>query len=101
MAAAPKTRVFTVTSKSSDPGFAFVSRMFAPASGILEDHVCGSAHCLLTPYWTQKLGRQGEVLSAKQVSQRGGLLKVQYLAKEGRVTLAGSTKATMKGELFL
>lgn len=50
----------------------FVSRYFAPAHGIPEDHVTGSAHCMLVPYWAQKLGK-GE-LHALQISRRGGEL---------------------------
>ncbi|KAG7452201.1 Diaminopimelate epimerase-like protein [Guyanagaster necrorhizus] len=55
----------------------FVSRMFAPTmltSG--EDHVCGSAHCLLTPYWFNKKNITEELGTATQVSKRGGKLKV-------------------------
>ncbi|WP_461518442.1 PhzF family phenazine biosynthesis protein [Porticoccus sp.] len=56
------------------PGTAcdFVSRFFAPACGIDEDPVTGSAHCALTPYWAAKLGKQ--LLSARQLSRRGGAL---------------------------
>ncbi len=50
----------------------FVSRYFAPAHGIPEDSVTGSAHCLLVPYWAQKLGKDD--LLAHQISKRGGEL---------------------------
>ncbi|MFK9339956.1 PhzF family phenazine biosynthesis protein, partial [Escherichia coli] len=56
----------------------FVSRFFAPAAGIDEDPVTGSAHCMLTPYWADRLGKTE--LSARQISRRGGAL---------RCTLAG------------
>lgn len=46
-----------VTSRASTAGFDFVSRFFAPGSGIDEDPVTGSAHCCLAPYWTKKLGK--------------------------------------------
>jgi PhzF family phenazine biosynthesis protein len=46
-----------VTARSSDPRFDFVSRFFAPGSGVDEDPVTGSAHCALTPYWAKKLGK--------------------------------------------
>src|SRR5215212_5144167 len=59
-----------VTSRSSAPEFDFVSRYFAPGSGIDEDPVTGSAHCCLTPYWSPQLGK-AEFL-AYQASARGG-----------------------------
>lgn len=97
------TRINIITSASSHGPdvVGFVSRVFAPAAGVLEDHVCGSAHCLLIPYWTSKLSRRGEEILAKQVGQRGGDLKVRWLESEGLVALGGQTRTTMKGELFL
>src|SRR5688572_15019571 len=53
----------------------FVSRFFAPAFGIDEDPVTGSAHCVLAPYWAQRLGKR--VLSARQISRRGGVLRCE------------------------
>jgi predicted PhzF superfamily epimerase YddE/YHI9 len=50
----------------------FVSRMFAPAMGIPEDPATGSAHCMLTPYWSHRLNKKH--LFARQISQRGGEL---------------------------
>jgi predicted PhzF superfamily epimerase YddE/YHI9 len=52
----------------------FVSRFFAPAAGIREDAVTGSAHCALGPYWIGRLGRQP--LTGHQVSARGGVIRV-------------------------
>ncbi len=52
----------------------FVSRFFAPATGIDEDAVTGSAHCALGPYWIGRLGRQP--LLGRQLSARGGVLRV-------------------------
>lgn len=79
--------------------------MFAPVHGIPEDHVCGSAHCSLTTYWAEKTGKGGDQMLAKQVSRRGGDLKVQWLREEGegagRVALQGEVLVTMKGELYL
>ena len=74
-----------VTSRSSDSQFDFLSRFFAPASGINEDPVTGSAHCALTPYWAEKLNSSS--LSALQASERGGHIKVEL--KGGRVLLSG------------
>jgi len=52
----------------------FISRFFAPAAGIPEDPVTGSAHCALGPYWKKELGKSE--LTAYQASKRGGVLKV-------------------------
>ena len=46
-----------LTARASTPGWDFVSRYFAPAFGIDEDPVTGSAHCALAPYWAARLGR--------------------------------------------
>lgn len=75
--------------------------MFSPANGIPEDHVCGTAHCLLVPFWSSKLGKIGKEMSAKQVSPRGGDLKVRWLEDEELVLLGGKVKVTMKGVVCL
>ncbi|MCO4292960.1 PhzF family phenazine biosynthesis protein [Solitalea sp. MAHUQ-68] len=75
----------------------FVSRFFAPGSGIDEDPVTGSAHTMLIPYWAEKLGKQS--FYAKQLSQRGGTLKCKLLGD--RVEIGGTAKLYMKGQLFL
>jgi predicted PhzF superfamily epimerase YddE/YHI9 len=90
-----RTRGVIVTSRASGPDADFVSRFFAPSVGIDEDHVTGSAHCCLTPFWSRRLGRTDFV--ARQVSPRGGILKVRL---EGdRVRLAGQAVTVMRGEL--
>lgn len=71
----------------------FVSRFFAPQSGINEDPVTGSAHTTLTPYWAKRLGKKE--LSAKQISSRLGLL---YCRDEGdRIKIAGKTQLYLTG----
>ena len=75
----------------------FVCRFFAPAYGIDEDPVTGSAFCQLTPFWAQQLN-QFE-FNAKQVSARGGEVGCRLLGE--RVELAGSAVLYMKGTLFL
>jgi predicted PhzF superfamily epimerase YddE/YHI9 len=71
----------------------FVSRFFAPVTGIDEDAVTGSAHCALAPYWIGRLGR--EPLVARQLSARGGLLRV---ALDGdSVLLAGPALVLSEG----
>lgn len=76
--------------------FDFISRFFAPGSGIDEDPVTGSAHCCLGPYWQQKLNKH--VFYAYQASKRGGALKVEVIAD--RVYLHGQAVTVLKGELI-
>ncbi len=75
----------------------FVSRFFAPNVGIDEDPVTGSAHCLLTPYWTERLNKK--LMTARQVSKRGGMLfcTLDY----DRVLIAGKCVLYMKGIISL
>jgi PhzF family phenazine biosynthesis protein len=75
----------------------FVSRFFAPQSGIDEDPVTGSAHCLLIPYWAQKLNKDN--LFAKQLSKRGGILHCTYGGT--RVFIGGKAELYSKGVIFL
>ena len=84
-----------VTSAATTPEWDFVSRFFAPASGIDEDPVTGSAHCCLTPFWSARLGKP--TLMARQVSSRGGTLRVTL--DGDRVRLAGQAVTVMRGEL--
>jgi predicted PhzF superfamily epimerase YddE/YHI9 len=86
-----------VTSLSSDPQFDFVSRFFAPGSGIDEDPVTGSAHSALTPYWAAKLGKTS--MMARQASPRGGVLRVTL--QGDRVLMAGQAVTTLRGELLV
>jgi PhzF family phenazine biosynthesis protein len=84
-----------VTSRATTNGWDFVSRFFAPGSGIDEDPVTGSAHCALTPYWSQKLGRTS--FTARQMSSRGGTLKVELAGD--RVKLRGQAVTVLRGEI--
>jgi predicted PhzF superfamily epimerase YddE/YHI9 len=63
-----------IITAAADEGADFVSRFFAPATGIAEDAVTGSAHCTLAPYWIGRLGRQP--LLGRQLSARGGQVRV-------------------------
>lgn len=84
-----------VTSRGHAP-YDFVSRYFAPAIGIDEDPVTGSAHCCLGPYWREKLGKS--TFLAHQASARGGVVKVQ---DDGdRVRLSGQAVTVFKGDLL-
>jgi predicted PhzF superfamily epimerase YddE/YHI9 len=84
-----------VTSRANDPRFDFLSRFFAPQSGVNEDPVTGSAHCCLAEYWGEKLGKS-EMLGY-QASERGGVVRVTR--DSGRVKLAGRTVTVARGEL--
>ena len=79
------TRGIIVTAKSDAPEYDFVSRFFAPAYGIPEDPVTGSAHCCLGPYWKRKSGKNE--FRAFQASQRGGSLEVRV--EKDRVFIGG------------
>jgi PhzF family phenazine biosynthesis protein len=75
----------------------FVSRFFAPAVGINEDPVTGSAHTTLIPYWSEATGLTE--LTAYQISQRGGHLRCRYLGD--RVEISGRARTYLTGEIFL
>jgi PhzF family phenazine biosynthesis protein len=84
-----------VTCKSASPKFDFMSRFFAPASGVDEDPVTGSAHCCLAAYWQKRLGKSEFV--AFQASKRGGVVKVRV--DKGRALLGGKAVIVARGEL--
>jgi predicted PhzF superfamily epimerase YddE/YHI9 len=73
----------------------FVSRFFAPRTGIDEDPVTGSAHTTLTPYWSRVLGKKK--LTARQLSPRGGDLVCENLGK--RVKISGIAITYLVGEI--
>lgn len=84
-----------VTARGADNPFHFVSRFFAPGSGVDEDPVTGSAHCTLGPYWQGRLGR--DEFLAYQASARGGVVRVRV---EGdRVKLGGQAVTILRGRL--
>lgn len=73
----------------------FVSRMFAPAKGIPEDPATGSAHCTLTPYWCQRLGKKQ--MFARQISRRGGELWCED--RGDRVSIGGHVVKYLEGTI--
>ncbi len=75
----------------------FVSRYFAPNVGINEDPVTGSAHCLLTPYWADKLKKTD--LAARQISTRGG--ELNCCLQGDRVILIGQAVDYLVGEIHI
>jgi PhzF family phenazine biosynthesis protein len=86
-----------VTARSRRPTHDFVSRFFAPAAGIDEDPVTGSAHCTLGPFWARRLGKTE--LHAFQASARGGELRVRLQGE--RVVLAGTAVTVFEGRLLV
>lgn len=94
-----ETRGTIVTARAEGAeadGFDFVSRFFAPGTGIDEDPVTGSAHCCLGPYWRDRCRR--DALTARQVSERGGLVKV--VCRGDRVLLLGQAVTVLLCELL-
>lgn len=84
------------TAKSRDPEYDFVSRFFAPGSGIDEDPVTGSAHSALAPFWGSRLGKNEMI--GFQASARGGVVKVRL--NSGRVYISGQAVTVLRGELL-
>ena len=85
-----------VTAQSDDDQYDCVSRIFAPKLSIAEDPVTGSAHCMITPYWCSRLGKEN--LVCYQASDRAGVL---YTRQDGdRVKVAGKAVLYSKGEIL-
>ncbi len=90
-----KGRGVIVTAKGDEVDF--VSRFFAPQSGINEDPVTGSSYTTLAPYWAAQLGKT--TLTAIQLSARKGYVQCTYLTD--RVHIKGKGKLYLTGEIFL
>jgi PhzF family phenazine biosynthesis protein len=93
----PNIRGLIATARATDPncGYDFVSRFFAPAVGVNEDPVTGSAHCVLGPHWSLRLGKTE--LTGYQASSRGGLVKVGVAGD--RIKLRGQAITVLRGSL--
>ncbi len=87
-----------VTAKADSEAYDFVSRYFAPAVGIDEDPVTGSAHTSLAPYWQDNLGKSE--MTARQISARGGTVRVTCEVN-GRITISGQAITVLQGTLSL
>ncbi len=85
-----------VTCRGASGEFDFVSRFFAPQSGVPEDPVTGSAHCTLAPFWGERLGKTE--MRAYQASARGGVLRVRVQGE--RVGIGGQAVTVLRGELL-
>jgi PhzF family phenazine biosynthesis protein len=96
--AALGARGIIVTARADEGrAYDFVSRFFAPGSGIAEDPVTGSAHCALAPFWAARLGR--DALTGYQASARGGLVGVRV--RGDRVELTGRAVTVLSGALLV
>ena len=85
-----------VTARAATAGFDFVSRFFAPGSGIDEDPVTGSAHCTLGPYWAERMGKRE--FTAYQASARGGIVRVRRSADRSRQWMYGGHRLHWNAE---
>jgi PhzF family phenazine biosynthesis protein len=94
--AALPVRGVIVTAAAATSGIDFVSRFFAPAVGVPEDPVTGSAHCCLAPFWAGRLGRSQ--LTGYQASARGGSVGMRVVGQ--RVVLRGRAVTVLRGELL-
>jgi PhzF family phenazine biosynthesis protein len=84
-----------IANSSNTRNYDFVSRFFAPGSGVDEDPVTGSAHCALAPYWAERTGKAE--MTGYQASPRGGIVKVRPVGD--RVFLSGQAVTVLRGEL--
>jgi predicted PhzF superfamily epimerase YddE/YHI9 len=87
--------IVTAAAERAGADYDFVSRFFAPAVGVPEDPVTGSAHCCLGPFWSGRLGKEEVV--GYQASARGGTVRVR--PRGDRVRLAGQAVTVLVAEL--
>ncbi|HEU5384169.1 MAG TPA: PhzF family phenazine biosynthesis protein [Ktedonobacteraceae bacterium] len=95
LAAIPVRGVIVTSVANEGAEYHFLSRFFAPRVGVPEDPVTGSAHCVLSPFWSKRLGQTD--LVGYQASPRGGMVRVR--ADHGRVRLGGQAVTVLRGEL--
>ena len=92
-----ETYAVIVTAPGPSSDIDFVSRFFAPRAGVPEDPVTGSAHCTLTPFWAERLGK--DELHAFQVSVRGGELFCRMDKAANRVRIGGRAVTFFEGTI--
>ena len=90
-------RGLIITAEADRAGVDYVCRFFAPQVGVPEDSVTGSAHCGLSPLWSERLGRSA--LRGYQASPRGGFVETERFVE--RVHLRGAAFTVVDGELCL
>ncbi len=94
--ALPVRGVIVTSRGAAGQSYDFISRFFAPAVGVPEDPVTGSAHCALAPYWRGHLGK--DAMTGYQASARGGTVRVTCVGD--RVKLGGSAVTVLRGEIL-
>jgi predicted PhzF superfamily epimerase YddE/YHI9 len=97
LARLPVRGVIVTSAPAPGSSYDFISRFFAPAQGINEDPVTGSAHCALAPYWGRRLGK--DTLVGFQASARGGMVHTRLAGD--RVILGGTAVTIMRGRLVV
>lgn len=100
MSSVPARGVIVTAPGNEGSGVDFVSRFFAPQTGIDEDPVTGSAHTTLVPYWAERLGKKD--LTARQLSKRGGYLLCKlndHNEEQPRVDISGQVQLYLTGEI--
>lgn len=90
-------RGFILTARSASSAYDYISRFFAPAAGVNEDSVTGSAHCTLAPYWSEVIG--SSQLTGYQASARGGYVGTEFMGE--RVKLKGKAITVMWAEMLV
>ena len=90
-----------ITSSATNTDDLFVSRMFSPMMLLEgEDSACGTAHCLLAPFWCEKYGiAPGQEVNAKQLSPRGGHIRAIWDDVKGTVKLCGQAAIFATGQI--
>jgi predicted PhzF superfamily epimerase YddE/YHI9 len=88
-------RAGVIVTAPGDENYDFISRYFAPSKGIPEDPVTGAAHCMLVPYWANRLGKTA--FRAFQASRRGGEIICRLVGN--RVELEGACVFYLEGEI--
>jgi PhzF family phenazine biosynthesis protein len=94
-----KYRGLSVSAASNDDSYDFYSRSFFPTLGVNEDPVCGSAHCLISVYWSNIKNKS--TLKARQASLRGGNVYIKLNEDKSRVSLSGYCAMYMKGTIWI
>ena len=92
----PGEHKVTITA-SGDGEYDFVSRFFSPGEAVWEDPVTGSAHTMLIPFWSGRLGKSK--MLARQISPRGGDIRCEL--KGDRVLMAGQAVTWLQGRILL
>jgi len=99
---APDYLIIVLCQRSTQGLYDIAFRMFAPAVGIKEDHVCGSANSFAAGYWASKTGiGSGSPMRVKAVSARGGDIELVWEESQGLTKLRGEARVATRGEIYI